>query len=103
MKDQRPNDWEAIADALHGDVEGEPNFLLFLQKDRGDYTHEDWEQADKAREQWIAFYLEQLRASLGQGQYDLYVFEFEDHDQESATLERGDTFRQAPHVTIRNH
>ncbi len=101
MSTQHPNDWEAIEDALNGEIEGELDFATLGRN--GENGRIDWEKYEQSRQRWITIYLENLRERLGRPEYDLYVFEFEDHDHMGATLERGDTFRQAPHVVVRNH
>lgn len=103
MIDQKPNDSEAILEALNGYAVSGPNLNNFKFSPRNEHGDTyDWEAYNAACDVHKQKMYEKIRNEFGD--QDVYVFEYADENGSFfATLEHGGIFDNLPHMNISNH
>ena len=103
MRDQKPNDAEAIIEAMGGHLPGSPSLDRFrVRKEDGKGFDYDCEAYEKASSEFRAQMLEKLKKEF-EGM-DIFTFEYSDNDGNFfCTMEHGGIFDNVPHLRISNH
>ena len=103
MREQTPNNDEAIAEALGGHLPGAPNYDRFrIRRADGKGYDYDWDAYEKASSEHRAKMAEKIKAEFAG--MDVFTFEYSDNDGNFyCTMEHGGIFDNVPNMRISNH